>query len=708
MTARVTAAYGSWPSPISAADVAHAQLRLSFPIVYGDDVWWQETRPDEGGRTTIIHRRLDGETEELLPAPWNARSRVHEYGGRSYLPIPVSEGHGIVFSNYEDQRLHRLDPSDAKPRPLTPEAAVPAGLRYADFVLSPDGTEVWCVCEGHVLAPLPEHGGAAGGGADPAGGSATPGGARGTGGAGGAPVKEVRRAIVAVPLDGSAADNPAAIRELVSGANFYASPTPSPDGGHIAWVQWNHPRMPWDGTEVRVANLEDGKVERARTVKGGLNESALAPAWRDERTLYVVSDWSGWWNIYQVGLYGGSPAAQYPAEEEFAGALWQLGGMPYIVLDDRRLVVLHGQGDQRLGIYDPETAELTDLDLPYTDWQLTLSGDGQSIVGIAGGPTTPAAVVRVDVTAGAEGAARSTELRRELDELPDAAYLPVPQTETLEGPFGRPVYAYVFPPTNPAAEAPEGELPPYVVFVHGGPTGRVSSVLKLERAYFTSRGIGVIDVNYGGSTGYGRAYRERLRKQWGLVDVEDAVAVAQALATAGEADPDRLAIRGGSAGGWTTLAAVTTTSVFRAATSYFGISDLKSFVEETHDFESRYLFGLIGPLPGFERAYDERSPLLHADRASCPVLLLQGLDDPIVLPAQSEKFAAALAARDMPYAYLAFEGESHGFRRADTTITCLESELSFYGQTFGFDPPDVPKIELAAGKRATPPPSPHP
>ena len=717
MTARVTAAYGSWPSPISAADVARAQRRLSFPTSYGDDVWWQETRPDEGGRTTIIHRRPDGATEELLPAPWDARSRVHEYGGRSYLPIPLDGGYGIVFANYEDQRLHRFDPSDSKPRPLTPEAAVPAGLRYVDFVLSPDGTEVWCVCEGHVLAPQPANGAApAGGAAAGAGGAeARPGGApvkpispanqiKPAGPA--EPVKEVRRAIVAVPLDGSAADNPAAIRELISGASFYASPTPSPDGGHIAWVQWNHPRMPWDGTEVRVANLENGKVERARTVKGGLSESALAPAWLDERSLYVISDWSGWWNIYQVGLYGGSPAAQYPAEEEFAGPLWQLGGMPYVMLSDGRLAVLHGQGDRRLGIYDPETAELTDLDLPYADWQLALSGDGQSIVGIAGGPTSPACLVRVEAPApsAGEGTAKAqcVELRRELDELPDVAYLPIPRAETLEGPFGRPVHAYVFPPTNPAAQAPDGELPPYVVFVHGGPTAHVSSVLKLERAYFTSRGIGVIDVNYGGSTGYGRSYRERLRKQWGLVDVEDAVAAAQALAAAGEADPDRLAIRGGSAGGWTTLAAITATSVFKAATSYYGVSDLKAFVEETHDFESQYLFGLIGPLPGFERAYEERSPLRHADRTTCPVLLLHGLDDPIVLPVQSEKFADALAGREMPYAYLTFEGESHGFRRADTMVTCLESELSFYGQTLGFDPPDVRKIELVVGKRPTP------
>ncbi|KAB2388569.1 S9 family peptidase [Actinomadura montaniterrae] len=660
MTARATLPYGSWPSPISAADVARARLRLSFPTVAGDDVWWQETRPEEGGRTTVIHLK-GGHRTEVLQAPWDARTRVHEYGGRSYLPVRTADGVSLVFSNYEDQRLHRLDEGDPKPYPLTPEPAVQAGLRYADYVLSPDGTEIWCVCEGHIAEP-PEGGDTAAG---------------------------IRRAIVAVPLDGSAADDAGAIRELVTGAHFYASPAPSPSGGHLAWVQWNHPRMPWDGTELRVAAIEDGTTVAPRTVKGGLTESAVAPLWRDDESLYVISDWPGWWNIYQVGLHGESPQALYPAEEEFTGALWQLGGMPYALLEDGRLAVLHGEGDMRLGIYDPETLDLVDLEVPYEDWHPQLSADGTTIVGIAGGPDLPTSVVRVDTTTG-----RVEGLRRELAELPDVAYLSKPRTERLEGPFGRPVHAYVFPPTNPEAAAPEGELPPYVVFVHGGPTGRVSKDLDLERCYFTSRGIGVIDVNYGGSTGYGRAYRERLRRQWGVVDVEDAMAAAQALVDGGIADPARLAIRGGSAGGWTTLAAATQTGLFKAATSYFGISDLQSFAAATHDFESHYLFGLIGPLPGFERAYEERSPLNRADRTACPVLLLQGLNDPVVPPDQSERFAVALAAKKMPYAYLTFEGESHGFRRADTVIRCLEAELAFYGQTLGFEPRGVAPIDL--------------
>jgi dienelactone hydrolase len=649
MTARATAPYGSWPSPISAADVARARLRLSYPTIHGERVWWQETRPERGGRTTIVRSGI-----ELLPAPWDARTRVHEYGGRSYLPLPDGD---VVFANYDDQRLYRLTPGDL-PRPLTPEPARPAALRYADFSLSPDGRHVWCVREEH--------------------GSGT-----------------VRRAIVAVPLGGGATEDPGAIRELVSGADFYAFPTPSPGGGHLAWVQWNHPRMPWDGTELRVAVFNaEGELERPRTVKGGLSESALAPAWLDDSSLYVVSDWPGWWNLYEIGLLrGDSPQALYPAEEEFAGPLWQLGGRPYAILDDGRIAVLHGQGDQRLGLYDPETAELTDFDLPYTDWKLQLAADGTTIVGIAGAPDIPWSVVMVDADTG-----RAKVLRGELDSPPDTAYLPLPRAQELEGPFGRPVHALVYPPTNPGAQAPEGELPPYVVFVHGGPTGHSSSVLDLEKAYFTSRGIGVIDVNYGGSTGYGRSYRERLRRQWGVVDVEDSIAAAQALVRNGAADPGRLAIRGGSAGGWTTLCAITQSTLFKAGTSYFGISDPQGWLKETHDFESTYLYGLIGPMPGFERTYEERSPVAHASDTACPILLLQGLDDPIVSPPQSERFADAMARKEVPYAYLTFEGESHGFRRAETVIACLEAELSFYGQTLGFDPKDVSPVELTVGR----------
>ncbi len=658
--------YGAWPSPISAADVARGQRLPSFPRIAGQDVWWQERLPDEGGRVTVVHCGPDGGPNSLLPAPWNARTRVHEYGGLSYLPVPADGGPEIVFANYADQRLYLTSGTaagSAGPRPLTPAAPEGPGyqsLRYADFTLSPDRQEIWCVRERH-------NDGA------------------------------IDRAIIAVPLDSSAADDPAAIRELVTGADFFAFPTPSPDGTRLAWICWNHPRMPWDGTELRVAVLEDGVPGKAWLVEGGVQESVLAPLWRDPASLYLISDWPGWWNLYQAGLAGEPTHALYPAEEEFAGPLWQLGPRPYALLADGRLAVLHGAGSMRLGLLDPETAELTDMDLP---WPVFLAGsglsaDGTTVVGVAGGPSVPLAVVRVDMATG-----QAKALTAEAGPLPDAAYLPVPRHAELEGRFGRTVHALVYPPTHPQARGPEGELPPYVAWVHGGPTSHSVPLLDVEKAYFTSRGIGVIDVNYGGSSGYGRSYRERLRHEWGVVDVEDVACAAQALAGAREADPGRLAVRGGSAGGWTALAAVTTHAAaraFSAAASYYGVADLRTFASQTHDFEARYLDGLVGPLPGFAALYADRSPAGHVSSDTCPVLLLQGLDDPVVPPAQAEQIAADLAAHGIPHALLAFGDESHGFRKTETIIACLEAELAFYGNVFGFSAPGIPPLELRGG-----------
>ncbi len=682
------AAFGAWPSPITAAEVARGRVRLSFPRIIGEDTWWQEGRPEEGGRMTVVHCGADGKPRALLPAPWNARTRVHEYGGLSFLPVPRAavqprtaggdppRGHAIVFANYSDQRLYLAGPEAARaketvpPRPLTPDPAAAgadglatAGLRFADFVLSPDRQEVWCVQERH---------------------------------AGG----KVTRSIVAVPLDGSAAGNAGAIRQLAAGSDFFAFPTPSPDGRRLAWICWNHPHMPWDGTELRVAAIDNGIAGQGRLVKGNLRESVLAPVWRDNTSLYVATDWTGWWNIYQVGLTGEPPQALFPAEEEFAGPLWQLGARPFAMLADGRLAVLHGRGGQRLGILDPETSELADLNIPFGEFAAGLSASGTVIAGVAGGPSEPLSVVAVDAATGT-----AAVLRREVTDIPDARYLPVPRQVELEGPYGRIVHALMYAPANPDVTAPAGELPPYVVWVHGGPTANSVGLLDVEKAYFTSRGIGIIDVNYGGSTGYGRLYRERLRRQWGIVDVEDAKAAAVSLAKAGQADRERLAIRGGSAGGWTALAAVTTGAardpVFAAATSYYGVGDLRDFAATTHDFESRYLDGLIGPMPGFEAVYLERAPVGHVTDRTCPVLLLQGLDDPVVPPQQAESIAADLAAHGIRHAYIPFEGESHGFRKAESVIASLEAELSFYGQILGFTPPGVPPVRLTGRKAAS-------
>ena len=683
--------YGEWPSPIAAADVARKRVGLSFPVITGSRVWWQETRPSEGGRAAVVCQGADGVRRDLLPAPWNARTRVHEYGGQAYLPLPD----GFLFANFADQRVYRCPAGGpgglggagesppgraggvrggSSPRgliePLTAAPGDDSADRFADFVLAPGGDAVWCVRERH---------------------------------AGG----RITRAIVAVPLDGSAADDASAVRVLVSGSDFYAFPAPSPDGSMLAWICWDHPRMPWDGTDLRVAALGD---PRYQVVMGGDQESVLAPVWRDDRSLYVVSDRSGWWNLYLAGPVG-TPRPLCPRAEEFAAPLWQLGTYPFAVLGDGRLVVSHGTGPSRLGVLDPETGQLTDFDLPYQAFSPWLSASGQSVAATAGGPAAPLSVVRVDIPAAGD-AAQVSELRREAEDLPEAAYLPVPRAERLAGPSGSVVHALVYPPANPAVSAPEGELPPYIVWVHGGPTSHVVPRLDLEKAFFTSRGIGIIDVNYGGSSGYGRAYRERLRGQWGLVDVADVITAALALAEAGEADGKRLGIRGHSAGGWTALAAVTSGigaadqetergAVFAAAVSYYGVSDLREFAAETHDFESRYLDSLIGPLPECGALYAERAPAGHVNDLTCPILLLQGLDDPVVPPVQSETIAAELAAHGIPYAFLTFAGESHGFRKAESIIVSLEAELSWYGQITGFTPPGVPLVPLTGTGAST-------
>ncbi len=673
--------YGEWPSPIDGADVARKQVGLTFPVIDAAGVWWQESRPEEGGRLAVMRQGPDGSgtKHDLLPMPWNARTRVHEYGGKSYLPLPD----GFVFANFGDQRLYRCGAAGASEPPapvaLTPAPDGETADRFADFVVSPGGDEVWCVRERH--------------------------------GAG----DRITRAIVAVPLDGSGAGDPGAIRILVSGSDFYAYPAPSPDGTRLAWICWDHPRMPWDGTELRVTALNGaGPVSdkaQQQLIMGGEAESVLAPVWRDDRSLYVISDRSGWWNFYVADLLD-FPRALCPREEEFAGPLWQLGLSPYAVLGDGRLAVIHGTGETRLAVLDPDTGHLTDLDLPYQVFVSGVSASGQTIAAIASGPAVPTTVIGVEVPAPG-GNPQVRELSRSTDSLPDPAYLPTPRAARLTGPSGSVVHAIVYPPANPAVRGPEGERPPYIVWVHGGPTSQVVPRLDLEKAFFTSRGIGIIDVNYGGSSGYGRAYRERLRGQWGVVDVADAMTAALALAESGEADGKRLGIRGGSAGGWTALAAVTSGigvlggaedakgpngsrqgGVFAAVASYFGVADLRGFAEHTHDFESRYLDGLIGPLPECDALYAERAPVGHVNDATCPVLLLQGLDDPVVPPAQSESIAADLAAHGIPYAYITFEGESHGFRKAETIVASLEAELSFYGQIMGFNPPGVPPVPL--------------
>ncbi|MES9506661.1 prolyl oligopeptidase family serine peptidase [Streptomyces sp. NPDC000609] len=654
-----TGAYGTWPSPIDAALAASHDGRPEYVSTVGDEVWWTEPRPAEAGRRALIRRRADGDAECVLPAPWNVRSRVIEYGGVPWTGTGRAEGGPlIVFVHFADQRLYAYAPDGPdEPWPLTPVSAVGGGLRWADPQLHPDRGEVWCVLEeftgeGHT---------------------------------------ELRRVIAAVPLDGSAADDRGAVRELTDDTHrFVTGAKLSPDGRRAAWIVWDHPRMPWDGTEVMVADIaEDGTFHRTRVFGGGPEESVPQIEWDAGGRLLLASDRSGWWNLYRADPNGDTVALR-PGEEEFAGPLWKIGLSWFRPLDNGLIATIHGRGTTTLGILDPQTGELVDAAGPWTEWAETLAVHGSRVIGIAASPYSAFEVVELDTATG-----RTRVIGAPHEDAVDPAYYPRPEQRTFTGPGGREIHAHVYPPRSPDRTGPEDERPPYVVWAHGGPTGHAALVLDLEIAYFTSRGIGVAEVNYGGSTGHGRAYRNRLREQWGVVDVEDCAAVAEALADEGTADRRRLAIRGGSAGGWTTAASLTGTDVYACGTVIYPILDLTGWgTDETHDFESRYLESLVGPLAEVPDRYRERSPISRTDRLTTPFLLLQGLDDPICPPVQCERFLAALDGKGIPHAYLTFEGEGHGFRRADTMVRALEAELSLYGQTFGLDRTDVPPLEL--------------
>ncbi|MEU8714979.1 prolyl oligopeptidase family serine peptidase [Streptomyces sp. NPDC048663] len=640
-----TKPYGSWPSPIDAALAAAHDGSPEWVGFVGDEAWWTEPRPEEGGRRTLVR----GSTREsVLPAPWNVRSRVIEYGGLPWAGAVSAPGAAplLVFVHFDDQRLYRYEPG-TEPRPLTPP-----GPRLADPRLLPDRDEVWCVLEEST----------------------------------GEGPSDVRRVLAAVPLDGSAAEDRGAVRELTGEHHrFVTGPRLSPDGRRAAWLAWDHPRMPWDGTELLVGEVgDDGTLKGARTVAGGPEESIAQVEWAKDGRLLYASDRGGWWNLYRDG----TPLC--PREEEFAGPLWKLGQRWFAPLDSGLIAVVHGRGATALGILDPESGELVDAAGPWTEFAPTLAAHGTRVVAVGASPRTSYEVVELDTASGRARAVGATH-----HDPVDPALYPEPLVRTFTGPGGREVHAHVYPPHHPGHRAPDGELPPYVVWAHGGPTGRASLVLDLAIAYFTSRGIGVAEVNYGGSTGYGRAYRNRLREQWGVVDVEDCAAVALALAEEGTADRGRLAIRGGSAGGWTAAASLTGTDVYACGTISYPILDLTGWgTGETHDFESRYLESLIGPLAEVPERYAERSPSEQADRLTAPFLLLQGLDDVICPPVQCERFLARLDGRHVPHAYLTFPGEGHGFRRADTMIRALEAELSLYAQVFGMSVPGIPDLEL--------------
>jgi dipeptidyl aminopeptidase/acylaminoacyl peptidase len=634
------APYGFWKSPITADVVAAGEVGLEQVKLDGGDVYWIERRSQEGGRKVIVRRFIDGEMMDVTPAPYNSRNQVHEYGGGDYA---VSNG-TIIFSNFTDQRLY-VQRAGSEPWPLTPAA----DMRYADGQIDRWRNLFFCVREDHT-----GHG-------------------------------EAVNTLVSIDLKVENAG-----KTLVSGNDFYSSPRLSPDGSRLTWLTWSHPNMPWDGTELWVGKLnEDGSINEAVRVAGAVNESIFQPEWSPDGTLYFVSDRTGWWNICRWRDNKIEPL--WPMDAEFGQPQWVFASALYGFGSERQIVCSYTKnGRDHLATLDTLTRTLKEVDLSFTAIsQVRVAGD--HVVFIGASPTEPTSVVSLNL------ATKKLEvLRRSREIAVDAGYLADPRAIEFPTEGGLTAYGHFYPPRNRDYAAPANEKPPLLVMSHGGPTSSSSASLKYSIQYWTSRGIAVLDVNYGGSSGYGRAYRERLKGQWGIVDVDDCVNGARYLVAGGEVDGNRLAIRGGSAGGYTTLCALTFRDAFKAGASHYGISDLEALARDTHKFESRYLDGLIGPYPERRDLYVERSPIHFTERLACPMILFQGLEDKVVPPNQAEKMVEAVRAKRLPVAYLTFEGEQHGFRKAENIKLVLEAELYFYSKVFNFelaDPVEPVKIE---------------
>jgi dipeptidyl aminopeptidase/acylaminoacyl peptidase len=646
-TERTVAPYGSWRSPIVVEEVVEQAILLSEPWLDGDDLYWVESRPADGGRRVLVRREPDGEATELTPAPANVRTRAHEYGGGSYTVA----GGIVVYSDFRDGRLYRIDPGSTEAIPITPTGP----YRYADIRFDAARRRFLAVREDHSGEGQP------------------------------------RNELVAVPLDG---EQPPAV--LVSGPDFVAAPRLSPAGDRLAWLEWDHPDMPWDTTRLRVAVVaEDGSLGVPELAAGGVDESIAQPEWSAEGELHFASDRSGWWNLYRLAE-GPRLDALAPTEAEFADPAWVFGRSSYAFLADGSIVaVARSDGRDRL-LHIRQDHLVGEVASPFTEFESIVVSEG-SLAAIAGAPDRPTAIVRFDP----ETLEPLEVARAGSAVVIDPAYVARPESIAFPTSGGRTARALFYPPANADFEGPPDERPPLVVLSHGGPTANTSSALDLAKQFLTSRGIAVVDVDYGGSTGYGRAYREMLNGAWGKVDVEDCVAAALFLVERGDVDRERLTIKGGSAGGFTTLAALAFTDTFRAGISLFGVGDLRALAEHTHKFESRYMDRLVGPLPEAATLYRERSPVYAFDRIRCPVLVLQGLDDRVVPPEQAEQIVAALAENGIPYAYLAFEGEGHGFRGAPAIRRSLEAQLSFLGQVFGFEPAGaIEPVELVGKEPA--------
>ena len=627
----------------------------------GEDVYWLEGRPQEGGRYALLRWHPDGAIEEVTPPDFNVRSRVHEYGGGAYV---VRDGVPYCV-NFADQRIYRIAPGKAA-EPLTPAGS----WRYADFAVDVRRERLICVREDHTQEG-----------------------------------REPVNTIVSIPVGPAKAGHYAReessakaghyVRELsagdvlASGYDFYSTPRLRPDGAMLAWLSWRHPLMPWDGTELWVADVDaSGALANATRVAGSEGESIYQPGWSPDGSFYYVSDRSGWWQLYRSDRSGRSDRSVIrnpPYDAEFGRPAWVFGTATWAFAGPSRIVVSYTQrGTWRLAAVDVTSGAMSEVapELQPHDW---MSASATTAVIVAGSDTAPDRIVRIDLSTG-----EMTTIRQASKQAIDSGYLSVPEAIQFPTADGRTAHAFYYAPQNKDVTAPAGEVPPLIAISHGGPTAATSPTLDLQIQYWTSRGFALVDVNYGGSSGYGRAYRERLNGQWGIVDVVDVVSAVRYLCETGRGDTERLIIRGGSAGGYTTLAALTFhAGVFKAGASYYGISDLEVLELDTHKFEARYSHSLIGPYPDARDLYRARSPIHAIDRLACPLILFQGLEDKVVPPNQSQMMADAVRDKGLPVAYLAFEGEQHGFRRAETIVRCLEAELYFYGNVFGFAPADT-------------------
>ncbi len=635
MTQKEIRPYGTWTSPISAADVAAGSSRAGQMVVSDGIVYWSESRPKEAGRVAIMRRLQNGEVAEATPSDFNCRSRVHEYGGGAFF----ADGTTLYASSFADQRLYKIEPG-TDPVGITPEPEFPAGFRYADGRLSPDRSRITCVRERHD--------------------------ADGT----------VINELVELPPDGETAP-----RVLASGRDFYAAPRPSSDGSRLAWLEWDQPNMPWDGTELWVAAIgADGTLQEPEKIAGGVDESIFQPEWGPADTLHFVSDRSGWWNLYRRQEGETQPLA--PMEAEFGWPMWVFGLSQYVFLADGQIACIYSHdGLDTLAVIQGQ--ELKPLDLELTAFRpRSLHYDPISVRlhFVGGSPNLPARAYAFAIDSG-----ELEPLSRAAEDLPDEGNISHASPITFPTAGGQEAHAFYYAPRNSKFTGPDGEFPPLVVVSHGGPTSQTDSEFSLARQYMTSRGFAVVDVNYRGSTGYGRAYRQKLNGEWGVADVEDCIYATRYLADRGDIDADRLIIRGGSAGGYTTLSALVFHDVFALGASYYGVADVEALALDTHKFEARYLDSMIGPYPEQIEKYRERSPIHFVDQISSPLILLQGREDKVVPPAQAELMVAALEEKGLPYAYLEFEGEAHGFRDSENIKRALEAEMYFYSKVFGFE-----------------------